>query len=101
MHAQIRKQGHACPLGETGVPMADRHHLDAAVRLQRLHHGPERIDVRHHGPVRAAALPLQRGPDGATPGHFERHVELVQFVCDQMDDAIGVAARTRSMQQSE
>ncbi len=51
MLADIGEQGAAGTLGEAGVPVAHRHHLQAAVVLEGLDHGPEGVDVGDNGPV--------------------------------------------------
>ena len=101
MLADIGEQRAPRALGKTRVPVTDRNQLQAPVRLQRLDHRPEGVDVRDDGLVRPRCFALERRPDRATASQLEGHIEALEFLANDMDDPIRVASGTGRKEEFE
>src|SRR3954465_16052638 len=77
-------------LGKAGRPGSDRHELKPAIILELLHHGPERVQVRHHRPRGTSARTFQRGSDRSPAGELKRHPEPFELMPAEVHDLVCV-----------
>lgn len=92
-HAGIGEDADPAALGETARPAADGRQAQAAGVLDLAHDGADGVQVRGDGPVRTVAAALERRPDGAATGQFERDSQLRQPFGDIAHDGVGEAGR--------